>query len=703
MIRKYKQLFVAGIILFLLLSALPIDTRGMEPDSNVWSITFKGEGEEPFFQSSVVMEVDLKGSSTKNDVMIFINKQKWEGDWDYDQNLKMIFRDQGHYEIHLIHKNGYEETRKITVEFDDPSSGKIDTGSYFPGTWSKHDILLQVYGARSFSGISHYEYKIGSDRWNVMQNNRLIITDNFDDQILVRPVSKAGRQGEIKKIWCRLWKKAPKIPKIKSSQRLRGIWYSKIPVFSYEIEQTEGPQSHVYSRLVQLETKQSQFKTDGIPKIKKDGKYQLEIWTKDEAGNKSQSVYRTICFVDTKKPEIFVQYENSGNDQEMLKYQKAVIKVKDENLLKNAVKIKTSGKQKQWWKQEKGYYQTEVIFEQDGQQNLWIQAQDMAGNISEKEEAVFQIDRQRPEIKINGVKAGQSYKKPVRLNIQIKDENPDPDKTKIYLNGKKWKDHVICEDGYYTAEVEAEDLAGNKNRVTRRFTVNQKGIDIHFLQPYLNQKSVGDKNLKPGFRITSLEPVQVTEFLVNGQKVSYQWDKDKVYLKEPITDNGQCTISLNVKDANGVRCSSEKVTFFYDTKKPVIKIKGLDQNKECEYGKEIMISLENEKDAWTKVKLDGKDIKGMKGIIQLKKLYPGDHILDLGARDSAGNKINKKIKFTVTKILPDPIRKIVRKEKKEKGKEEKKEKTSKSYLWIIVWTIIGVPSGIIIYRKCLKI
>lgn len=64
------------------------------------------------------MEVDLKGSRTKDDIMIFVNRQKWEGEWDYEQTLKMTFYEEGNYEIHLIHRNGYEETRKITIELE---------------------------------------------------------------------------------------------------------------------------------------------------------------------------------------------------------------------------------------------------------------------------------------------------------------------------------------------------------------------------------------------------------------------------------------------------------------------------------------------------------------------------------------------------------------------------------------------------------
>lgn len=71
-----------------------------------------------------------------------------------------------------------------------------------------------------------------------------------------------------------------------------------------------------------------------------------------------------------------------------------------------------------------------------------------------------------------------------------------------------------------------------------------------------------NKNLKPGFRIESLEPVQVMAFLVNGQKKEYQWKEDKVYIKDPITENGKCSVSLHVKDSAGNEKTSEEIQFF---------------------------------------------------------------------------------------------------------------------------------------------
>ena len=49
--RKHKILMTMTAILFLLLSAIPADTKGME-ETAVWDITWKGTGEEPFFEAA---------------------------------------------------------------------------------------------------------------------------------------------------------------------------------------------------------------------------------------------------------------------------------------------------------------------------------------------------------------------------------------------------------------------------------------------------------------------------------------------------------------------------------------------------------------------------------------------------------------------------------------------------------------------------
>lgn len=58
MIRKYKIYIIMGITVLLLFMVLPVDTKG---DWEIpWDITLEGEGNDPAFRSSTVMEIFLK-------------------------------------------------------------------------------------------------------------------------------------------------------------------------------------------------------------------------------------------------------------------------------------------------------------------------------------------------------------------------------------------------------------------------------------------------------------------------------------------------------------------------------------------------------------------------------------------------------------------------------------------------------------------
>ena len=56
------------------------------------------------------------------------------------------------------------------------------------------------------------------------------------------------------------------------------------------------------------------------------------------------------------------------------------------------MKIMTSGKQIKGWSRSGEYYESEVVFDHDGQHNLSVTAEDMAGNISIREEKTLKID-----------------------------------------------------------------------------------------------------------------------------------------------------------------------------------------------------------------------------------------------------------------------------------------------------------------------
>ena len=133
----------------------------------------------------------------------------------------------------------------------------------------------------------------------------------------------------------------------------------------------------------------------------------------------------------------------------------------------------------------------------------------------------------------------------------------------------------------------------------------------------------------------------------------------------------------------------------------MIKIEGLDQKSECEYGKQISILLENKTDQWEKVILDGKEQKLEHHKITWKELAPGKHVLHLKAADQAGNKTDQRITFKITKVLPKAVKQIVVKQDKiPSKKDEKKQKHLNLWLLFLIGTSIFVSVKMFCsYRK----
>jgi hypothetical protein len=110
MIRKYKIYIIMGITVLLLFMVLPVDTKG---DWEIpWDITLEGEGNDPAFRSSTVMEIFLKNGTAPKDITVFVNQQKINPIWDYEQSTQISFQEEGIYKVHIVHKNGYEEIQQ---------------------------------------------------------------------------------------------------------------------------------------------------------------------------------------------------------------------------------------------------------------------------------------------------------------------------------------------------------------------------------------------------------------------------------------------------------------------------------------------------------------------------------------------------------------------------------------------------------------
>ena len=127
------------------------------------------------------------------------------------------------------------------------------------------------------------------------------------------------------------------------------------------------------------------------------------------------------------------------------------------------------------------------------------------------------LDDQKPEICIRGIENHKTYRKNIKPEISIRDENLYRSRIEILCGGEKITDRILSRDGHYTITAAAEDKAGNRTEVKKVFTINKAGILISFQSPEINGKIINKKKFQPSFLVKSMDPVQVIGFMVNGR------------------------------------------------------------------------------------------------------------------------------------------------------------------------------------------
>lgn len=658
-IRRKTVIIIGIYILFLLACSAGIQVKGSQ---NPWELSWQGEGDMPYFRSSVMLEIRLKKGNSPEQIRIFVNNQQQEISWSYGKKAEIYFPKEGSYDFCIEHENGEREERKIYIELSSPTVPKVNTDSYKVGTWTAKSVKLKVYGAKAISGIERYEYKIGENSWQSMKKDELLINQNMEEVIFVRAISKAGRTGDVESVLVKVWKNAPDHAEIVYPKPKNNGWYQEIPRISYRAAKQTGPKVTEYFRLVNIRTKESYVMKNEIPSIKRDGIYRLSEWSVDEAGNHSQKIQVHYFKIDSQKPKIKVIYKNQFLKKRVCRQQKIEIQIIDENLKKNQVEIQTSGAAKFQWMEEQKIYKIIVNFQKEGMQSLKISAGDYAGNIVQWRENRFEIDRTSPQIQIQGIRNYESYKKGIVPAIQIKDKNRDVSEEKMFLNGKPWRLSEIKEDGQYCLKVCVRDQAGNQTTKKKYFTLNQQGIHLKFLQKKLIGKAIREKDFIPAFYVDSADPVQVQRFLVNGRNTEYVWKKNVLKTKYPITQDGKYILQVFLMDASGNKARSGKICFTYDAKAPEILIEGLKPDHTCLYGNKVQVRTKKKEDILDSVILDGRILAKKKNQKTIECRELGEHVLILRAIDSAGNVSKKRIEFTVIKVLPKAVKHVLEKE-----------------------------------------
>jgi len=247
----------------------------------------------------------------------------------------------------------------VTFTDDGKEEGEIASG-----TWTNKNIKIKLNAPdeKTVSGISHYEYKIGSDensQWKKFDfpNNTITISSEKVNEVYhFRSVSNNGKvSGDtelnngngISSFHAKIWKIAPDNPKIDYPKMTNDIWYTSydqtitltkpeqdnnedkpgIKTINYQLYHNGSAISEDddgYAKVQSTENNQEPINIrDDI--IAEDGYYEICYWAVDEAGNESfdhfdkngKPVHRKLEFkISTQDPTIKINIDD-GDDRTM--------------------------------------------------------------------------------------------------------------------------------------------------------------------------------------------------------------------------------------------------------------------------------------------------------------------------------------------------------------------------------------------------
>lgn len=275
-----------------------------------------------------------------------------------------------------------ETGKESIVILDNKKADKpdIDTNGYAAGSvdnpnWTKDSVTITLSGGNVKSGVDHYEYSIDytdpsiddtylknsvSDWTEIPETNSITISEDTNATYYFRAVSNTKVAGQEASVYVTIQKTNPEnaevtIPDING----KNGWYVKdfpsVTIKKAVAKEYAAPIKTFYSIWNEQdgETEPAdgrELSENNFPEIKKDGIYQLRVWTVDAAGNQcvDKNELSTndshVLKVDTTVPvkqELYI-VDNSESES------KKDISVQEENsiiyphIYKDAIEIRTS-------------------------------------------------------------------------------------------------------------------------------------------------------------------------------------------------------------------------------------------------------------------------------------------------------------------------------------------------------------------------
>ena len=373
-----------------------------------------------------------------------------------------------------------------------------------------------------------------------------------------------------------------------------------------------------------------------------DRAYQFGMQVTDLAGNVSQNYQSPSFTIDKVAPALDVQFSDNSpsNTNKYRTNRTARVVVRDVNFdPATGVKFESvaGGAQIGAFSRQGDAWVADVTFASEGERHFAVQVKDKANNSSQRfDSGVFVVDTKAPEVKVDGIAPGVSYKRDLGFKVEVADREFDAEKSSVVLHSRKHGDVPVDGsfvksadsstfsrgtwtfknppreqkwDDVYTLKVKMVDSAGNEETREIPFSINRFGSDFVFENEdyqgkfyrelpadiVLNQTSV-DRMRKDGFQVIAfrdnkrLNPEDVHfEVEESGGKDS-DWNYKVRINKDSFKQDGTYRIQLVSTAEDGTRESSatqkaqegssvaQEYAFGIDATPPQVLVSGIDSN-----------------------------------------------------------------------------------------------------------------------------
>lgn len=549
----------------------------------------------------------------------------------------------------LVSEDNGTHTNSQRIDITLPSTAYTDNEGLplYSGN-TKADVLLGC----NWSGIQKVEWGINDKTYEVITSPTNVIDK---DKNLSLSMSKIlSMEGNANKM--RLWVKVTDMTNHVSENFKEFSIDKDAPVISLTWNTTEGDSYYNSTRVATIHIAERNFDPSKVSitgtsgslggwtqsgdgwsttiSCDADNDYNFTIDCTDRAGNRGASVSSGAFTIDKTAPVMQVSWDN--NSAENGKYYKssrtATVTVVEHNFDASRIRLEGDGTLS-GWSNNGDSHTAYITFDKDGIYSFTLSGSDLADNAigNPYSSGEFVIDTTKPEIKIDGVTDGTSYKDSLTLGANVSDSFVDPARTYAILKGKNHEsvrlDGVIGTSGgryefsnfpreelvddVYTLEVHVVDLAGNETVDSVTFSVNRFGSKFGFKNAELLGNFVGeatdivvsetnvDQLDIDAIRIVITRDGQEIEVPIEAIKIDEEEIDGKfVYTytvsKSVFTDDGVYSVQIFSRSLDGTDYTSagETYDFVLDTTSPEVIISGIETNgRYQEYSKPVAIEI----------------------------------------------------------------------------------------------------------------